>query len=989
MTEPVADPSRPWYLTFHDLMPVRVRDILLVSSPYDAFTLEEDGRLTERITGQLSDSAPRITHVSTGARAMELLAERNFDLVVTMVRLADTDVSAFARAVRRQYPKLPVLLLVLTEADLAHFPGGVDPKAIDRTFVWTGDSRLLPSIVKLVEDRLNVDHDTRAAGVRVIIVVEDSVRRYSSFVSLLYEELAEQSESLASEGVNELHRLMRSRTRPKVLLATTFEEAMARYRKYREYVGAVITDVGFPRNGEEDPGAGFELVKAIRAQDPELPVLLQSADPANATRAVALGLPYADKNSPSLLQEIRSFVTLNLGFGDFVFRLPDRTEVARARDVYELEELLRTVPAASVEYHATRNHFSLWLMARSRFRLAKLLRPQGIATFGGVEGVRAHLLRVLREARLQELEGTITDYARGRRLDESVFVRVGTGSIGGKARGVAFIASLIARSGLGNRFPGLRIRVPRSVVIGTAEFDRFLEDNRILDGGLKNLAPGEILARFLAGRLPASLGRDLKATVALGRRPLAVRSSSLLEDSQLQPFAGIYATYMLPNNHPDPEVRLAELGKAIRAVYASTYSEDAQAYIGGTPYSIEEEKMAVLIQEIVGRAHGSRFYPPISGVALSYNYYPVGPQRAEDGLALVALGLGQTIVQGGAALQFSPANPEVLPQFGSTAEMLRYSQARFYALDLSRQTLDFASGEAGGLKQFDLDAAEEDGTLQLVGSVYSREDDLVRENFTTPGPRLVTFAQVLRYGSIPLAPALREVLALFRDGLGAPVELEFALDAPPIGRGRDEVPTLHVLQVRPQATQILNGRVDTESFPRDEILCHTDRSLGHGIGEEIRDIVYVKRSNLGSHETPAVAAEVGRMNARLAGERAPYLLVGPGRWGSSDPRLGIPVKWAQIAGAKVIVETSFEDRSVEPSQGAHFFHNVTSFRIGYLTLFGGGKGAGTRFLDERWLREQPTFAETAEVRHVRLDRPLRVYLDGRHGTGTVLKPAPR
>ena len=401
--------------------------------------------------------------------------------------------------------------------------------------------------------------------------------------------------------------------------------------------------------------------------------------------------------------------------------------------------------------------------------------------------------------------------------------------------------------------------------------------------------------------------------------------------------------------------------------------------------------MAVLIQEVVGRAHGTRFYPPISGVALSYNYYPVGPQRAEDGLALVALGLGQTIVQGGAALQFSPANPEVLPQFGSTAEMLRYSQARFYALDLSRPTVDFSAGEAGGLRPFDLDAAEEDGTLQLVGSVYSREDDLVRENFSLPGARLVTFHNILRYGALPLAPAIRELLALFRDGLGAPVELEFAVDVPPVGKARpDETPTLYVLQVRPQATQILTGHVDTENLPAEQILCRTDRSLGHGIIEEIRDIVVVKRDDLGSDETPAVAAEVGRLNAALVEERVPYLLIGPGRWGSSDPRLGIPVKWAQIAGARVIVETSFRDRSVEPSQGAHFFHNVTSFHLGYLTLFGGGKagGAGARFLDAAWLREQPTHAETAGVRHVRLERPLRVYLDGRHGTATVLKPAP-
>lgn len=990
MTDFDSATHRPWYVTFHDLMLYRVREILLVSSPYDAFTLEEDGRLTERMHTDWFDSAPRITHVSTGAGAMRLLEARHFDLVVTMVRIADIDVSEFGRQVKERWPSLPIVLLVLTEADLNHFPGGVDPKAIDRVFAWTGDAKILLSIIKLVEDSKNVEHDTSIAGVRVILVVEDSIRVYSSFLGQLYAELMAQSRSLTAEGINDLHRLMRRRTRAKVLLATNYEEAMAHYRRYPSNVVALITDVRFPRGGEEDASAGFSLVKELRAALPELPVLVQSSEPENSGGAAALGVHWIDKNSRSMLREIRAFVTESLGFGDFVFRLPDRTEVARARSMYELETLLATVPDASLVHHATGDHFSQWLMARSMFRLAQALKPQKMEKLGGVEGLREYLIASLRDARRREAEGVISDFAATHGANEALFLRLGSESIGGKARGLAFINSRIAHEHLTHRVPGLRIRMPRTVVLATSEFDRFMEQNRVLEGGLGKVGAKVIRERCLAGRLPDETARDLRAAVEGMRGPLAVRSSSLLEDSQLQPFAGIYATYMLPNNHPDPNVRFDELCRAIRAIYASTYSDDAQAYIAATPYSIEEEKMAVVIQEIVGTTHGKRFYPAFAGVALSYNYYPFGNQQADEGLAMVALGLGQTIVQGGAVLQFSPAHPGVLPQFSTPADYLRFSQNRFFALDVSNPIVDFSRSAEDSLKEWDLDAAEEDGVLGLVGSVYSREDDRIRDGLSTPGPRLVTFHDILRYDALPLAAALRELLESFQRGLGCPVEIEFAVDAAPSRRAgaTDRTPTIHVLQVRPQATQRLDELVATENVPADEILCRTDRSMGHGVIETIRDLVVVERTDLDSPDTPAVAQQVGELNEALFAARAPYLLMGPGRWGSSDPRLGIPVKWGQIHGARIIIETSFAGREVEPSQGAHFFHNLTSFRIGYLTLFGLGKAAnqGKRFFDAEWLARQPTTRRVGEVRHIRLETPLRVYLDGKRGTATILKP---
>lgn len=997
-----AQPGRPldpWYSTFHDLMPHRVREILVVSSPYDAFTLEEDGRLTERIFTEYSElnlsSAPRITHVATGAGAMELMANRRFDLVITMARIADTDVSAFGKKVKASYPNMPLVLLVLTERDLTQFPGGVAPASVDHVFWWNGDARILLAIIKLVEDSLNAPEDTAKAGVRVIIVVEDSVRRYSSFLSLLYAELMKQSNSLVYEGVNDLHRLMRMRARPKLVLAKTYGQAMALFTRYKDNVVAVISDASFPRaaDQEEDPNAGFDLIRAIRAQDPEMVVLLQSADPGNAERATELGVAYADKNSPDLLKQIATFVTESLGFGDFVFRMPDRTEVARARDLFQLEALLRTVPDASVEYHATANHFSLWLMARSMFGLAREVRPVKRSEFRGTADLRGYLIHVLEESRRHQQEGVITDFSSKLAGPGSLFTRLGKGSLGGKARGLAFIHALLARNGLQNRFEGMQVRIPRTIVIATDEFDRFMESNGIFESGLVKTSARAVLERCLAGRLPDTLLRDLPQALAYMTGPLAVRSSSLLEDSQLQPFAGIYATYMVPNNHPDPRVRLEELCQAIKAVYASTYSDDARAYIGGTPYSIEEEKMAVVIQEVVGHAHGERFYPHASGVAVSYNYYPLGHQKAEEGLAMVALGLGQTIVQGGLAVQFSPSSPGLLPQFGSAKDYLQFTQTAFYALDLSRSQVNFFGGHDASLKQFELRDAEADGTLALVGSVYSRDDDTIRDNLTMPGTRLVTFHNILKHEALPLAPALEALLELFKQGMGGAVEVEFALDGGDWGRftprgAVPEQPTLYVLQVRPQATQALDAKVETEDLDEATVLCRTDRSLGHGVIDGLTDLVVVKRRDLEASETPAIADQVGQINARLQAEGRPYVLVGPGRWGSSDARLGIPVKWAQIAGAKAIVETDFADRQVEPSQGTHFFHNVTSFRIGYLTLSNLDRHASAerRRLDTAWLEAQPTIFETAEVRHVRLDKPLKVLLDGRKSTAVILKP---
>jgi CheY-like chemotaxis protein len=963
-------------------MPFRVRDILLVSSAYDAFLLQEDGRLDERLHTaytELSHSvAPRIFHVTSVARVLELLDERSFDLVITVVRLEDGDAARLGRLVKQRHPKLPVVLLAFDEAELAHPSGSAAVAALDRVFLWTGDARILVAAIKLIEDERNVDHDVGAAGVRAIIVVEDKVRPYSTFLAALYAELMAQSLTLLAEGLNDAHRRMRMRARPKLLLATTFEEAAACLDRLKDHVLAVISDVRFPRGGREDPDAGFDLVKRVRADSADLPILLQSADTGIEQRVAGLGVWYVPKNSPNTLERIRRFLKEALGFGEFVFRLPDRTEVGRAADIYEMTRMLATVPKESVEYHASRNHFSMWLDARGRFTLAGRVRPVRAAEFRDAEALRAYLIEVLREELNDEQEGVIADYSPKQRGTERPFVRLGKGSIGGKGRGLAFVGSMLAREHLADRFPGLAIAIPRTVVIGTSEFDRFLDDNAIARATLHVMDEIEVKRRFLAGTLGADLVRDLETTVSGLAGPLAVRSSSLLEDSRFSPFAGVYATYMLPNVHPDPAVRLHELGQAIKAVYASTFSTGAKSYLAQTPHSPEDERMGIVIQELVGQRYGDRFYPHAAGVAQSYNYYPVGSQSADDGVAVLALGLGHTVVSGMVALRFCPACPGVLPQMASVRSFVKSSQSRFYALDLARAELDFLADDASLLTSFDLTAAERDGTLAKVGSVYSAADDALRDNLSAPGARVVTFNNVLKWRAVPLAEALAELLRVFRRGLGTDVEIEFAGDL-------GAAPTLHVLQIRPMTLAALDAAIDDADL-EGEVLCRSDRALGHGRIKGVRDVVYVKAGEIDAARSKAAAADVGRINADLRAESAPYLLIGPGRWGTADPTLGIPVEWSQITGARVLIETRINGRAVEPSQGTHFFQNVTSLRIGYLTVAADEKEAAEEFIDLAWLDGQPAMRETQLVRHVRLDAPLGIRIDGRRGSAVLSRP---
>lgn len=972
-------------------MPFRVSEILLVSSAYDAFVLEEDGSLSDRLFTEFSEldpyGVPRMTHVTTASAAMQLLYARRFDMVITVVRVEDTEVSEFSRRIKAGFPDMPVVLLTFDESEVAHFPGGKPPDTIDHTFLWTGDTRMLVAAVGLTEDAANVEHDTKSAGVQVIVVVEDRVRAYSSFLALLYSALMSQARSLIEEGLNDAHKMMRMRARPKILLAKNYDEGLAAFHRHRDHMIALISDVRFPRAGVDRADAGLELVRTIRQEAPELPIMIQSTE-IDPHQAAELGAWALNKEDPAFADGLRRFLRDCLGFGDFVFRLPDDTVVARASNVYDMQNVLRTVPIESVELHAVRNDFSMWLRARSLFDLAKQVRQKKLADVGGdAEEIRSYLIGVIQAASRQEQEGVIADFSPRQTGPSNRFVRLGRGSLGGKARSVAFLSAQIVRNGLLRRFEGLEIRIPKTIVIGTDVFDEFMSHFSIPE--LMGLHDSEIVDRFVAQPLPAGLRGDLVAALRALRGPLAVRSSSVLEDSRFQPFAGVYATYMLPNNQRDPQVRFREVCRAIAGVYASAFSQEARTYAAGTPHLLEEQKMAVLVQQVVGQAHGDRYYPLLSGVAQSRNDYPIGNQRAEDGVAVIALGLGETVVSGRAALRFSPGAPSVLPQYPTARSFLRGSQTHFYAVDLSKPTLDLHAGPGASLSLHDLADAEADGMLALVGSVYCPDDDVIRDNLKLAGPRVATFSNVLKWKALPLADALLELLRLLREAMGGEVEFEFALDLAnrhTSVSGRPKLPRLYLLQVRPlPSTQGFGQVVDLDDLPQDNLLLRTHRALGNGRIDEIADVIYVRTNEPDPSVTPTIAAEVGRLDAEHRAAERPYLVIGPGRWGTSDPALGIPVAWSQIAGARVIVEVPMANRHVEHSQGTHFFQNVTARRIGYLTM----SPDADPFLDRAWLDACPARHETTFIRHVRLERPLAVYLDGRRGHAVVLKWSPK
>lgn len=969
---------------FGHLMPHRVQEILLVASMYDAFTLEEGGRLTELLLNEYRDLnlsfPPHVTRASTATEALQLMDLRRFDMVITMTRLGDMLATELAAQIKARTPDLPVFNLSFNPRELAHIQSMDREGLIDRFFLWSGDNRLLLAIIKHCEDVLNVAHDARYGDVRWILLVEDSIRFYSSYLPMLYTEVLEQTQSLMAEGINLSHRLLRLRARPKILLATTFEEAWELYRQYKDSLLGVISDGKFPWQGVDRKDAGVEFIRRVKYVDPHTPAVLQSTNRDLAERADEIGAGFIHKNSRKLLKELRNFMLANFGFGDFIFRLPDGTPIGRAPDLKSLVQLLRTVPAESVRHHASHDHFSNWLRARTEFELASRLRPRKVTEFRNAEELREYLVMAINRFRAESQRGVVADFSRNQFDNSSAFVRIGTGSLGGKGRGLAFMNSILYRYSVTARFPGVEIRVPPTAVIGSDVFDRFVGQSDLREKVLGEIEDEEVVRLFLDTKLPEGIYDDLRAFLDLVRYPLAVRSSSLLEDSQFQPFAGVYSTYMLPNSHPDLDVRLDQLCDAIKLVYASAYSKAAKRYIEATSNRIEEEKMAVVIQQMVGRRYEGFDYPHFSGVAHSSNFYPGEGSKPEDGVAAVALGLGRTIVEGGKSLRFSPANPGSLPQFGTVKDWLDNSQRKFYAMDVRNP--DRYPGEADdfNLAMLDIEDAERHGTLEPIGSVYSPENHAVYDGIHRPGVRLVSFAHVLKSDLFPLAGILKLLLELGRRTMSAEVEIEFAVV---LGDGRLVPHQFGFLQIRPLAAGYEAPDIPVEVQESPDAIMSTHLALGNGHYDGIRDIVYVPRAKFDRGRTQEIAVEIGAINRKLAKAGTSYLLAGPGRWGSSDRWLGIPVRWDEISGAKVIVETDLDDFKVTPSQGSHFFQNLTSFQIGYLTINAGAPG--TR-IDWDWLDGQEGQDEGEYLRLLHFDKPLQVLIDGRTQVGVVLRP---
>jgi CheY-like chemotaxis protein len=968
-------------LEYQDLMQHRIMDILLVSTPYDTFILEEAGELSERMLGEFRNLdlhyAPGLTGLSTGTEALRTAREdRRVNLIITTPHLADMDAAELARRIRAEGLDIPVVLLAWDTRELSDFQARRDTSAIERAFLWQGDARMLVSIVKSVEDWRNVEHDTGTVGVQVIILVEDNVRYYSSFLPVMYTELLHHSQRVITEGLNLSQKILRMRARPKILLCTTWEEAERAFERYADEVLGIISDIEFPRAGERVPQAGADFARQVRAAYPDVPIILHSSRPENEALAHSVGADFLLKGSPLLLQELRDVMLEHFGFGDFVFRLPDGREVDRAADLRGLEEKLATVPEESLVHHAGRNHFSRWLKARTEFSLAHELRPRRLEDYASPQALRESLIRAIASYRLEQARTLVTDFDRDDFDLSGDFYRMGGGSLGGKARGLAFVRRLLAQRGLRDRFDGVEIAVPVSAVLGTDVFDRFLEENDLRHFAIECEDEEEIQRRFHAARFPEEAERDVAAFLERATWPLAVRSSSLLEDSQHQPFTGVYDTLMLANDDWSLGERLGQAILAIKRVYASTFSVHAKAYLRATPYRLEEEKMAVILQRIVGAARGGRFYPDFSGVARSHNFYPAPPMTAGDGIVAVALGMGRGIVEGGACIRFCPRYPRHIPQFASVSDVLETTQREFWALPLAR-------GEAGGgmrEESFDLAAAEADGALAAVASTYSPENDAIHDGVSRPGPRLVTFAPILKQGLFPLAEVLSTIMAEGERGMGAPVEIEFAVGlAVPPDRRRE----FGFVQMRPLALMRESEAVEVSAVDAAAVLCGSQRVLGNGRLEGIRDLVVVDFQRFERARSREAAAEVGRLNGVLLATRTPYALVGVGRWGSRDPWLGIPVTWDQVSGAQVIVEAGLRDLKVTPSQGTHFFQNLTSFNVGYFTV---NPESGDGTVDWEWLETRPALSSAAHVRHIRLPAPILVLMNGKKNEGVILKP---
>ncbi len=967
----------PKFKIFHELMARKVRDVLLVSTPYDAWIMEEDCRLSERIVNEYRglnlSNPPRITWVPTAAAALSALAEKPFDLVLNMLHASDAEAGVLGRRIKERNPDLPVFQLSHQSLASSAEAGAEFPKApgVDRTFIWSGNTDLLLAMVKSTEDRWNADHDASAAGIRVILLVEDSPVYLSSLLPLLYKEVVSQIQAAMEEGLNEEHRLLTMRARPKILVAEDYEEASRIFDAFQPCILGVISDVRYPRNGRLDAAAGVDFLKRVKRERFDIPLLLISSDPSNAARAAAIPASFAHKLSPTLHEEVHAFFRDHLGFGDFVFRRPDGSEIARAANMRTLEQKMAEVPEDCFVQHCRRNDFSRWLFARTEITLASKVRPLRDADFQSVESHREYLISIIRARRSRRQKGIVVNFEAGDFDLDAEFFKIGNGSLGGKARGLAFVANLLQRvRAIHEKHPGIAVGIPQSFVVTTDGFDAFVADNDLKRFATHD-APDEAVAdAFRRAAFPQPIADDLRACLARVTYPLAVRSSSLLEDAKFRAYAGLYRTYMLPNDHPSLDVRLRQLIAAIKLVYASTYFQSPKAFSRRVGHRTEEEKMAVIVQRLVGETCGRHFYPGISGAAQSYNYYPFGPMKPEEGIATIALGLGKTVMEGEKALRFCPRHPQVLPQRSTVADILDNSQRFFYSLRMGGPYPELGINEDANLAKREIADAAGDPPVRTLSGFFLHGENRIRDSYDPNGHPVLTFAPVLKYDLFPLAPMLADVLALGQEGIGSPVELEFSVNLRQCSGGR---PEFALLQLRPMTARPELLQVEIRAEEARQAFCSSAQALGNGEKTDIADIVFVKPEAFDVRNTPQIAQEIGQLNAGLVRAQRKYLLIGPGRWGSADRWLGIPVSWAEICGVGAMVETTAPELHADPSQGSHFFHNITTLDITYCTV---APETGDR-LDWAWIGSLPREAETRHVAHVHLGEPFVIKSDGR------------
>lgn len=965
---------------FVSLMTKRIFNVLLVANPYDAFMLEDDGRIDEKIFIEYMNLSlrypPRFTQVSTEEDAWKQLGNTMFDLVICMPGSDNSDTFDIARQIKEKYPHIPLVVLTPFSHGIKERMEHEDLSIFEYVFCWLGNTDLLVSIIKLIEDKMNLEHDIKEVGVQMILLVEDSIRFYSSVLPNLYKFVLRQSQEFATEALNEHQRTLRMRGRPKIVLARSYEEAMDLYNKYQNNTLGIISDARYPREGKIDPHAGIRFLTEVRSRDPFIPLILQSAEVSNKEFALSCGAQFIDKNSKKMNIDLREAVSENFGFGDFIFRNPNTMEeVVRVHNLKELQNAIFSIPAESFLYHISRNHISRWLYSRAIFPVAEFLKQITWESLQDIDAHRQIIFEAIVKYRKMKNQGVVAVFQRDRFDRYSNFARIGDGSLGGKGRGLAFIDNMVKRHAEFEEFENASVVIPKTVVLCTDIFDEFMDMNQLYQVALSDADDETILRAFLRAKLPDRLVEDFFAFFDVVKSPIAIRSSSLLEDSHYQPFAGIYSTYMIPYLTDKYEM-LRMLSDAIKGVYASVYYKDSKSYMQATSNVIDQEKMAVILQEVVGTQYGDRFYPSISGVARSINYYPINDELAEEGTVSLALGLGKYIVDGGLTLRVCPYHPDKVLQTSEMEMALRETQTRFYALDLKNMGQNFSLDDGFNLLKLPVKEAENDGSLNYIASTYDPYDMVIRDGIYPGGRKVITFANILQHDVFPLARILQLVQKYGQGEMRRPVEIEFAVNL----NAAEKKGVFYLLQIRPMVDMKADLNEDLDAIPEDQLLLKSVNSLGQGIMDDIQDVIYVKTEGYSASNNQLIAYDIEKLNKRFLNEGKHYILIGPGRWGSSDTWLGIPVKWPNISAARVIVEAGLTNYRVDPSQGTHFFQNLTSFGVGYFTI---NAYMNDGLYNQELLNSMPAVEETKYLRWVHFDKPLAVKMNGKKKIGVV------